>query len=117
MKVSFSYKIPQARAPIEKETGRHVPKLDRLLKSYAPDLVQLHGALGNNAHKGAFSLSLNLSLPTGTLHSTASGRDFRAICKKAFGEIEAQVKKHQSRLRKDYEWKRKRERKRTEALS
>jgi ribosome-associated translation inhibitor RaiA len=117
MKVSFTYKYPEARVPIEKETERHVIKLTRLLKSYSPDLVQLHGSLGNNAHKGAFSLSLNLSLPTGTLHSTASGREFRAICKKAFVEIEAQVKKHQSRLRKDYEWKRKRERRRAETLS
>jgi len=32
----------------------------------------------------------------------------RASCKKAFSELEVQVKKHQERLRKDYEWKRKR---------
>jgi len=117
MKVSFTYKYQEARAPIEKETERHVIKLTRLLKSYSPDLVQLHGAQGNNAHKGAFSLSLTLSLPTGTLHSTASGREFRAICKQAFVEIASQVKKHQSRLRKDYEWKRKRGPARGEALS
>jgi len=44
MKVSFTYKYQEARAPIEKETERHVIKLTRLLKSYSPDLVQLHGA-------------------------------------------------------------------------
>ena len=110
MKVSFSYKVQEAHAPIEKETERHVIKLTRLLKSYSPDLVQLHGVLANNSHKGAFSLSLNLSLPTGTLHSTAAGTSLRAMCKKAFAELESQVKKHQSRLRKDYQWKRKRAR-------
>ena len=31
-----------------------------------------------------------------------------AGCKKAFSEIETQVKKHQSRLRREHEWKRKR---------
>jgi len=47
-------------------------------------------------------------LPTGTLHATGVGDNIRAACKKAFAELEVQVKKHQSRLRKDYEWKRKR---------
>jgi len=32
----------------------------------------------------------------------------RTSCKKAFSDLEAQVKKHQEKLRKDYEWKRKR---------
>jgi hypothetical protein len=31
-----------------------------------------------------------------------------AGCKKAFSEIELQVKKHQSLLRREHEWKRKR---------
>ena len=34
----------------------------------------------------------------------------RACVKAAFAEIEAQIKKHMALLRKDYEWKRKRQR-------
>jgi ribosome-associated translation inhibitor RaiA len=115
MKVSFNYKIQEARASIEKEAERQLVKLSRLLKTYSPDLVLLHGVLANNSHKGAFSLSLNLSLPTGTLHVTGSGSDLRPLCKQVFAELESKVKKHQSRLRKHYEWRRKR--RRVEALS
>ena len=108
MKISMSYKHVESHDSVEKETERHVNKLGRLLKSYEPDLVQLHGAFSKNPHNQEHSLSLNLSLPTGTLHATGTGGNLRASCKKAFSELEVQVKKHQARLRKDYEWKRKR---------
>lgn len=110
MKVSFTYKYEEAREPVGKQTARYVVKLNRLLKSYSPDLVQLHGALAKHPRKEEFSLALNLSLPTGTMHATGVGSDLRSSCKQAFSELEAQVKKHQSKLRKDYQWKRKRRR-------
>ena len=115
MKVSISYKHVTSHTPVETEFERHTNKLNKLLKSYEPDLVQLHGAFAKTPRNGAHSLSLNLSLPTGTLHATGTGSDLRASCKLAFSELEAQVKKHQSRLRKDYEWKRKRPRARVPA--
>jgi len=46
----------------------------------------------------------------GVLHSTGSGPDVRAGVKMAFAEIETQVKKHLARLRKHYEWSRRRPR-------
>lgn len=110
MKVSFTYKHEGPHDSVEKETERYVAKLNRLLKSYSPDLVQLRGALAKHPRKVEFSLALNLSLPTGTMHSTGVGADLRSSCKQAFSELETQVKKHQARLRKDYEWKRKRRR-------
>jgi ribosomal subunit interface protein len=110
MKLSISYKHVDAHEAIEKQNERHVVKLSKLLKSYEPDLVQLHGVFSKNPHKQEHSFSLNLSLPTGTLHATGIGDNVRAACKEAFTELEVQVKKHQSRLRKDYEWKRKRPR-------
>ncbi len=110
MKVSFTYKYEEAREAVEKETEHYVAKLNRLLKSYSPDLVQLHGALAKHPRKEEFSLVLNLSLPTGTMHVTGIGADLRSSCKQAFRELESQVKKHQEKLRKDYEWKRKRRR-------
>jgi len=110
MKLSISYKHVDAHATAEKQCERHIAKLSRLLKSYEPDLVQLHGVFSKNSHNQEHTFSLNLSLPTGTLHATGVGDTLRASCKQAFTELEVQVKKHQSRLRKDYEWKRKRPR-------
>ena len=117
MKLSISYRNVESQKSAEAEVERHVRKLNKLLQSYDPDLVQLHGAFAKNSHKGEQCCTLNLSLPTGTLHATAAGANDRASCKKAFTELEAQVKKHQSRLRKDYEWKRKRPRRRSEAAT
>ena len=108
MKLSISYKQVESHKPVEEEIDRSVGKLEKLLQSYYQDLVQLHGAFSKTPRTDENSCSLNLSLPTGTLHATGTGATVRASCKKAFSELEAQVKKHQAKLRKDYEWKRKR---------
>jgi ribosome-associated translation inhibitor RaiA len=117
MKLSISYKHVESHRPVEAEVERHVSKLGKLLRSYAPDLVQLHGAFSKTPRTDENSCSLNLSMPTGTLHATGTGATVRASCKKAFSELEAQVKKHQAKLRKDYEWRRKRPLPRVEAVS
>jgi ribosome-associated translation inhibitor RaiA len=70
--------------------------------------VQMHGCIEKHSRKEEYVYSLNLSLPSGTLHATGEGGDVLACVKVAFAEIEAQIKKHMSLLRKDYEWKRKR---------
>ena len=118
MKLSVSFKDVERHNPIEKELERAVAKLNTLLKTYQPDLVVLHAVFSKVPRTAEHALALNLTLPTGTLHATASNEHFRACCKKAFHEIESQVKKHQARLRKDYEWKRRRPKPRTaEAFS
>lgn len=108
MKITIRNAHEEWREPVEKETHRQVEKLDRLLKSYAPDLVQLHADIEKHARKENYTFTVNLSLPTGTLHATGEGPDVLASVKTAFAEIRMQCKKHQSLLRKDYEWKRKR---------
>lgn len=117
MKLAINYKHVEARKPVEDEIARHVAKLEKLLKSYSPDLVQLHGSFSKTPRTEEDCFTLNLSLPTGTLHATGTGASARTSCKKAFGDLEAQVKKHQEKLRKDYQWKRKRPRVGVEALS
>jgi len=117
MKVAISYKDVEKHQPAEKEVARFASKLSRLLKTYDPDLLQLRGAFSQNPRNGEFIFSANLALPAGTLHATGSGAHIRASCKQAFAELESQVKKHQAKLRKDYEWKRKRPRLRAEALT
>jgi ribosome-associated translation inhibitor RaiA len=110
MKISISYKDVEKHRPAEKEIQRFASKLSRLLKSYNPDLLQLRGAFAQNPRNGEFIFSANLVLPSNTLHATSTATHIGASCKQAFGELVAQVKKHQARLRKDYEWKRKRPR-------
>lgn len=110
MKLSVSFKDLAHHKAVEKEMQHAVKKLETLLRSYEPDLVQLHATFSKVSRREEHSLALNLTLPTGTLHATASNEHLRACCKKAFREIETQIKKHQALLRKDYEWKRKRPR-------
>jgi ribosome-associated translation inhibitor RaiA len=108
MKISYSNVHSDLRTEIEKQAQHHIEKLNRLLKSYSPDLVHLHGCLDKTPRTSDFELSLNLALPTGTLHATGAGADVRHAVKVVFTEIEVQVKKHQQKLRKDFLWKRKR---------
>jgi ribosome-associated translation inhibitor RaiA len=115
MKVTIRHAHEEWREPVEKETHRQRIKLDKLLKRYAPDLVQLHADIEKRARKESYVFSVNLSLPTGVLHATGEGADVLACVKAAFAELCAQVKKHQALVRKDYEWKRKRPRLRVPA--
>jgi ribosomal subunit interface protein len=117
MKTCIHFKHVDSHQSAEKEIERHTGKLGRLLKTYAPDLTQLHATFSKNGRAEEFACSLTLSLPTGTLHATGSAALIRTSCKHAFSELESQVKKHQSRLRKDYEWKRKRPLRRATATS
>ena len=110
MKLIIRHNNEEWRKAIDTETQRHVLKLQRLLKRFAPDLVQLHGDVEKHPRKETYSFSLNLSLPTGILHATGEGAEVRTSVKTACAEIEAQIKKHMALLRKDYEWKRKRPR-------
>jgi ribosomal subunit interface protein len=110
MKITYRNIEPPFQALIERDFAHHVEKLNRLLKRYSPDLVQLHSYLEKTPRKTEFAFSLNLTLPTGTIHATGVGADVRTSAKAAFAEIEVQVKKHQEKLRKDYSWKRKRAR-------
>ncbi len=108
MNVSISYKHVDTQQIVEGEIKRRVDKMRRLLKSYAPDSVQLKGVFASNQRTDEQSCVLTLSLPTGTLHATGNGKNALAGCKNAFSEIESQIKKHQSLLRHEHEWKRKR---------
>jgi ribosomal subunit interface protein len=106
MKITVSCKQEEFRPAVEAEVQKHIAKLERLLQHYAPDLVQLHATFEKHPRKAEHSLSLNLSLPTATLHDLGEGADVRFCVKKAFSEMEAQLKRHQQKLRKDHDWKR-----------
>ena len=108
MKISISYRQVESPKDVEAAVERHLAKITKLLKTYAPDLVQLHGDFEKHLRRVEYNFFVNLSLPTGTLHATGKGPNAKTSARAGFTELEAQIKKHQSRLRKDYEWKRKR---------
>jgi len=110
MKLSVTHKHDDSRDAVEASVANYSVKLGRLLKSFAPDLVQLHGSFEKHPRKVEYTFSLNLSLPTGSFHSTGVASDVRSSVKAAFTELESQLKKHLAKLRRDVQWKRKRPR-------
>lgn len=101
MKTSISYRQVESSPKLESAMQRHLQKIGKLLKSYAPDLIQLHGSFEKHLRRIEYSFSVNLILPTGTLHATGAGPAAIASARVGFSELEAQIKKHQARLRKD----------------
>lgn len=112
---TITYKNVELREPVETEAARHTAKLGKLLKSYSPDLVKLHGVLAKLPRKEEYNFTLNLTLPTGIMHCSGTGQEIRDCLKVAFVELQTQLKKHKDHLRHDYDWKRRRPR--TEALA
>ncbi len=103
MKICIRYSNVEFPKVVEAEVAHRVEKIEKLLKRYAPDLVQLHGSFEKHLHKAEFTCSIDLSLPTGTLCASAPGPNPRVSARNAFAELEAQIKKHQALLRGDYE--------------
>ena len=101
MKTSISYRQVESSPRLESAAERHLQKIAKLLKRYAPDLVQLHGSFEKHLRRIEYSFSVNLILPTGTLHATGKGPTPIASARVGFAELEAQIKKHQARLRRD----------------
>jgi ribosome-associated translation inhibitor RaiA len=114
---TMTYKNVELHEPMETGAAPHLAKLAKLLKSYSPDAVLLHGVLAKSVKKEEYSLTLNLTLPTGQLHCVAAGAHIRKSLKTAFVELEGQIKKHKEHLRHDHEWKRKRPRPQPVGLS
>jgi ribosome-associated translation inhibitor RaiA len=108
MKTSISYRYATSPQEVEVAVDRYLAKINKLLKSYAADLVQLHASFEKHPRRIEYLFSVNLSLPTGTLHATGSGPDPKSSARRGFVDLEKQIKKHQAHVRKDYEWKRKR---------
>jgi ribosomal subunit interface protein len=108
MKIAISYKNVEVPSAVEPAVDRHIEKIAVLLQTYEPDLVQLHGSFEKHPRRTSYAFDVSVSLPTGTLHATGEASDALSSARKGFSELESQIKKHQSRLRKDYEWKRRR---------
>jgi len=113
MKISLSYRGLESHNGFQRLVTHHCEKLAKLLTAFNPDLVQCHGAIEYHRKKSEYGLSLNLVLPTATLHAVHMAKDAHSTVHQVFVELESQLKKHRDKLRHDHEWKRKRGRPRT----
>lgn len=108
MNVTVQYKCDDFRAQIEKDIARYSAKLERWLSRYDSDLLVLHVSYDKHTRKRVYMVNLNLNFPHSALHASAGNVEARFAVRHAFDELETQVSKQQSLLRRDYEWKRKR---------
>ena len=108
MKINLSFRGLEAHEGFERLVSRHCGKLEKLLSAYDPDLVQCHAAVEFHPKKNRYALSLNLVLPTATLHAVHTAKDVQTTVQGAFRELATQLKKHKDKLRHEHEWKRKR---------
>jgi DNA-directed RNA polymerase specialized sigma24 family protein/ribosome-associated translation inhibitor RaiA len=103
MNVHVSYK--GCKTPeIENQIQVLTEKLRRRLQVFRSDLIHLHAGIEQNPAKEAWSVSLNLRLPSGQIAASAEGLTAVAALKPAFDDLQEQVTKHKSRLRDRYKW-------------
>src|SRR5258706_797723 len=95
MNLSISYKHGDAQQPVALEVTRRLDKLNRLLKSYQPDMIQLKGVFSKNQRTAEQSCALTLSLPNGTLHATGNGKNVLAGLHKTVNGNQTQVENQQ----------------------
>jgi ribosome-associated translation inhibitor RaiA len=106
MQVHFAYHHVPRTPQLESVIQTHVKKLEKLLSTYSPDLVHLHGVLESNAAHQNTVCSLNLSLPTGQLHAREEGGNLMTDLQACFNHVVDQVKKHKEGLRREASWRR-----------
>ena len=116
MQVHFSYHNVPRTAPLDNAIQKNVHKLEKFLSHFAPDLVHLHGTLESNAAHKNTVVSLNLSLPTGQLHSRQQAGNLMKDLQSCFSQLVDQLKKHKEALRREDSWRREHP-KRTSTLS
>ncbi len=99
MKTQVRYRQVQNRTGVERELGRQIAKLDRRLKKFAPDLVDLHVSVEHEGKPATpFNASVTLSLPPGRLHADEDAPDPVGALKEAFGEVNRELNKLKTRL-------------------
>jgi ribosomal subunit interface protein len=106
MQIHFSYHNVPRTTPMDQVIQKNITKLEKHLSHFSPDLVHLHGTLeSNGAHKNTV-VSLNLSLPTGQLHSRQQKGNLMKDLQACFSQLVDQLKKHKEALRHEDAWQR-----------
>lgn len=99
MKSHIRYRGIGDRDGVEHELRRQTEKLQRHLKKFAPDLVDLHVSLERRIQPTRpFLASITLRLPPGQLYASESGPGAVPALKHAFAELWREVKKLKAKL-------------------
>ena len=107
MKTHIRYRDISSREGVERELRRQTAKLNRHLKKFEPDLVDLHVSLERRVQPTRpFLASVTLSLPPGQLHASESGPEAVPALKHAFAELWREVKKLKAKLQRKKEMRR-----------
>src|SRR3989304_3846873 len=106
MQVHFSYQNVPRTTLMDQVIQKNLQKLEKFLSHFAPDLVHLHGTLESNAAHKNTVVSLNLSLPTGQLHSRQQAGNLMKDLQSCFSQLVDQLKKHKEALRREDSWRR-----------
>lgn len=99
MKTHIRYRDLSERRLIEREMRRQRAKLERQLKKYDPDLVDLHVSVERYQRpRSPFAAGVTLRLPQGQLHASyEAGRPVIAL-KHACAELHRELKRLKARL-------------------
>ena len=104
MQIHFSYHNVPRTTQLDKTIQTQLNKLEKFLARFAPDLVHLHGVLESNGKHQNTVCSLNLSLPTGQIHSRQEGSNVMTDLQTCFTHLLEQLKKHKQALRREETW-------------
>ena len=113
MQVHISYHNVPRTKQLDHVIQKNMKKLEKLLSHYSPDLVHLHGTLESNGAQKNTTVSLNLALPTGQLHSREKEGNLLKDVQACFNQLVDQLKKHKEALRREGAWRRERPPRRT----
>ncbi|HSC77649.1 MAG TPA: HPF/RaiA family ribosome-associated protein [Candidatus Acidoferrales bacterium] len=99
MKTHIRYRGIGDREGVQRELRRQTAKLQRHLKKFEPDLVDLHVSLDRESRPiRPFVASVTLDLPPRQLYASESGPEAVPALKYAFAELWREVKKLKAKL-------------------
>jgi RNA polymerase sigma factor (sigma-70 family) len=101
------------RARVEAYWAKKLPRLEKLLVHYNPDLKEVRLTVSEHhqaPQRARFEVQGVVHLPTGTQAARASDKDALAAIDRVVDELVREVKRHNEMVRRDYLFKRKRRR-------
>jgi ribosomal subunit interface protein len=106
MKHNIEYLHFEPKAPISTLVESWIAKLERKAGNFSPDLVFLRILIEQNKARMLCHISITMEVPGKTLVAREETHDIEVAIKKAFAEIERQLREHKSKLRGEHLWKR-----------
>ena len=105
MFTELTFKHVKSTDDIRSRFDREVKKLQRRLNHFPEDGVQLNGVIEARIGKELHTCTLTLRLPGKTLHTTNEGYKIFESMDTAFEDIEKQLGKYITQLRREQFWK------------